>query len=423
MELRNKTIRWSIILSTLIIAVIIIVQLNWLQKTYKYERKQFNAKVSKTIKRLFTDFDLSNDSTFTFAKNIELALPELYILRIDKNYPIDSIKNYLSVELTDFDVLTDCQISYYNSAEDKYTESRYIDVADSYDQTSNKFETPVFERKYDYLSIYFPHRSRYIIMQMLFWIVSSITLLIVLIGFGFSIFFLYQQQFLNETQKDFVNNFTHEFKTPLSVIKIAADVLNQPAILDKPDKHKNYTEIIIRQTTHIQNQLNRMLVLAYTEHRTLPLQKELLNMQMLCREAVTNIQPLLEKKSGSVIFDFNDNNELFKIDRSYMLLAFINVLENAVKYADKPEITIRSYIKGSDLYIEFIDNGMGINKKQQKKIFNKFFRVSYGDIHHAKGFGLGLNFVKKIMDAHKGSISVKSEINKGSTFTIKIPKR
>ncbi len=422
MLIRSKTLRWLIILSTLLVTVIVVVQLFWLQKIYRFERKQFNLNVTKSIRELFNTIDLTNDSTFTFEKNIELPLMESYITKIDKIHSIDSISSVLSKELTDFDILTDCKISIYSSTEKKYIASKYIDVPDSYNAVKDKFSTPVFDRNYSYLMIYFPHRSSYIIMQMLFWIVSSGILLIVLIGFGISVFYLYHQQFLNETQKDFVNNFTHEFKTPLSVIKIAADVLHQPSIIEKPEKLKNYADIIKDQTSHLQNQLNRMLVVAYTEHSTLPLQKEIFDANELLQKAVNKINPLIEEKSGSFTINPGTANSFINADKSYILLAYINILENAVKYSVKPFIEITTYVEGNDFCTNIRDNGIGIDKKQQRKIFNKFYRVTYGDIHQSKGFGLGLNFVKKIMDAHKGTISVESALGKGSTFTIKIPR-
>ena len=422
MLIRSKTLRWLIILSTLLVTVIVAVQLFWLQKIYRFERKQFNSNVTKSIKGLFNTLDLTNDSTFIFEKNIELLQTETYIAKIDKIRSIDSISDCFSKELTDFDILTDCKISVYSVAEKKYIASRYIDIPDSYNSSKDKFTTPVFARDYSYLSIYFPHRSRYIIMQMLFWIVSSGILLIVLIGFGISIFYLYHQQFLNETQKDFVNNFTHEFKTPLSVIKIAADVLQRPSIIENPEKLKNYAEIIKDQTAHLQNQLNRMLVVAYTEHSTLPLQKELFDANILLEQAVNNINPLIEERSGSLVISSKSTNSFIHADKSYILLACINILENAVKYSVKPAIDVSTYVEGNDFCIDIRDNGIGIDKKQQRKIFNKFYRVTYGDIHQSKGFGLGLNFVKKIMDAHRGTISVESALAKGSTFTIKIPR-
>jgi len=165
-----------------------------------------------------------------------------------------------------------------------------------------------------------------------------------------------------------------------------------------------------------------MLVLAYTEHSALPLKKEAFDANSLLEQAVNNIYPLIEERDGKLSIQFKSTNTIIHADKSYILLAYTNLLENAVKYSIKPEISITTYVEGSDFCIDISDKGIGIDKKQQRKIFNKFYRVTDGDVQQAKGFGLGLNFVKKIMDAHKGNIYVESTLGKGSTFTIKIPR-
>ena len=422
MIIRSKTLRWLIILSALLVALIVTLQLIWLQKIYRFERKQFNIDVTKSIKDLHLTTRLVNDSIFTFEKNIQQPAPANFISRIDRMPPIDSILALFSKELTDFNLLTDCRVSIYDHRSNKYAASGYINMPDSYGPVKDKLNKPVFKRNFSYLAFHFPHREKYILMQMLFWIISSATLLLVLIGFAFSVFYLYHQQFLNETQKDFVNNFTHEFKTPLSVMKISSDVLRQPSIVEKPEKLHNYAKIIGEQVSHLQNQLNRMLMIAYTEHSNLPLQKEKFDAHALLQLAINNISPLTEQKKGTIHVEQNAADSVIHADRSYLLLAYINVLENAVKYSVKPEITVSTYIDGNDFCTDFHDNGIGIEKKQQRRIFQKFYRVTDGNLHQGKGFGLGLNFVKKIVDAHRGNISVDSSLGKGSTFTIRIPR-
>jgi two-component system, OmpR family, phosphate regulon sensor histidine kinase PhoR len=422
MAVRSKTLRWLITLSTVIVAAIIAVQVYWLQRVYRLERKQFNTNVTKSIKNLFKNIDLTRDSTFTFDKNIELPVLTAFVVKVDRIPSIDSVSMLFSKELTDYNLLADCNISIYDATKKRYIASKFIDMPNSYNQASGNFSIPSFNREYAYICIYFPHRQLYIITQMMFWIISTGSLLLVLIGFGISVFYLYRQRFLNETQKDFVNNFTHEFKTPLSVIKIATGVLQQPVIVSNPEKLKNYADIIQAQTAHLQNQLSRMLAVAYTEHSSLLLKKESFDANTLLNQAISNIYPMVEEKDGSLLFDLKSANSFIAADKSYLLLAYTNILENAVKYSIKPEITVTTYIEGNDFCTSITDNGIGIDKKQHRKIFNKFYRVTDGDIHHAKGFGLGLNFVKKIVDAHKGNILVDSSLGKGSTFTIKIPR-
>ena len=275
MVIRSKTLRLVILTSTVLITLIIAIQLIWLQKVYLYEEKQFNINISKSIRSLYTDMELVNDATDNVQKVIENINPDVYLLKIDCSPNLQLLWVNLKAELTDFDVYTDCRASIYDPGQNKYTTEEYIDLPDAYFPSTAETVLPVYKRDYSYIALYFPHRGQYIIKQMLFWIASSGVLLLVLIGFGFSIFYLYRQKFYYETQKDFVNNFTHEFKTPLAVIKIASDVLKQKNIIDKPEKLNNYAGIINEQTTHLQSQVQRLLEIAYTDRSRLPLEKEI----------------------------------------------------------------------------------------------------------------------------------------------------
>lgn len=422
MVIRSRTLRFVIFTSTVLITLIIGIQLFWLQKVYRYEDKQFNINVSKSIRGLYKDMELVSDVSDNVQKVIENPKPDLYLLRIDCTPNLDSLWLNLKAEFTDFDVYTDCKAAIYDIGSNTYIAEKYIDLPDSYHASDSSFPQAVIKRGYSYILLFFPHRSQYIIKQMIFWIASSGMLLLVLIALGASIFFLYRQKFLNETQKDFVNNFTHEFKTPLSVIRIAADVLEQPHILEKPDRMRNYASIIGEQTAHLQAQVDRLLEIAYTDRSSLPLEKKPTEVNSLLRQAINDLSPLIDQKEAIITTDLTSPVGLVAADRAYLLLAFINIIENAIKYSNRPEICISTVDTGSEIHVAVKDNGLGIAPEHQKKIFDRFYRVPEGELHTAKGFGLGLNFVKKVIDAHGGKIEVDSERGKGSVFTIKLPK-
>lgn len=422
MVIRSKTLRLVILASTVLIAIIVAIQLFWLQKVYRYEEKQFNINVSKSIRSLYKDMQLVNDVSDIAQKEINNPQPDLYLLKIDCTPFTDSLWLNLKEELTDFDIYTDCKAGVFSVDKKMFTIERYIDLPDSYDSSSSKAAIPLLQKDYSYIALYFPHRGQYILKQMYFWIVSGMMLLLVLTAFGASIFYLYRQKFLNETQKDFVNNFTHEFKTPLAVIKIASEVLQQPDIAQKPERLKNYAGIIGEQTAHLQSQIQRLLEIAYTDRITLPLEKTDFDINALVKEAINSLQPLMEQKNAEIKTELNGPENRVHADKYYLLLTLINLVENAVKYAVSPAIKIAVYTEGSDCCVAITDNGIGIKEEYHKKIFDRFFRITKGDLHTVKGFGLGLSFVKKVMDAHGGKIEVQSEPGKGSTFTLKIPK-
>ena len=422
MVIRSKTLRLVILTSTVLITIIIAIQLIWLQKVYLYEEKQFNINVSKSIRGLYDDMELVNDVSDNVQKKIDNPNPDTYIFKIDCNPNLDSLWLNLKAEFTDFDVYTDCRAGIYSTEQNKYVQEQYIDLPDAYHSGSKETSLPLIKKDYSYILLLFPHRGQYIIKQMIFWIASSGLLLLVLIGFGASIFYLYRQKFFNETQRDFVNNFTHEFKTPLAVIKIAAEVLQQNNIVEKPDRLKNYAGIINEQTSHLQAQVQRLLEIAYTDRSSLPLEKENFDANTLIREAINELQPLIEQKNASLKTTFALPDTIIKADKAYLRLSIINLIENAIKYSTAPEIYITTSIEGNDFCISVKDNGIGIAKEHQKKIFDRFYRITDGELHTHKGFGLGLNFVKKVIDTHNGEIKVESEPGKGSTFTIRIPR-
>jgi two-component system, OmpR family, phosphate regulon sensor histidine kinase PhoR len=420
MIIRSKTLRLVILTSTVLITIIVAVQLVWLQKVYLYEEKQFNINVSKSIKSLYDDMQLVSDVKDNVQKVVENVNPDVYLLRIDCSPNLDQLWVNLKAELTDFDVYTDCRAAVYDPTGKKYISEQYIDLPDSYFPSTSEKELKVYDRDYPYIALYFPHRGQYIINQMIFWIASSGLLLLVLIGFGISIFYLYRQKFFNETQRDFVNNFTHEFKTPLAVIKIAADVLQQQNIIEKPEKLKNYAGIIHEQTSHLQSQVQRLLEIAYTDRSSLPLTKEKFDINLLIKESINDLQPLIEQRNAIVNTNFGTEDLQINADRSYLRLCLINLVENAIKYSATPVIDVSTKIDGNVLQIAIKDNGIGIATEHQKKIFERFYRVTDGELHISKGFGLGLNFVKKVIDTHHGKIEVTSELGSGSIFTIKL---
>ncbi len=420
MVIRSKTLRLVILTSTVLITIIVAIQLIWLQKVYLYEEKQFNINVSKSIKSLYDDMQLVSDVKDNVQKVIENVSPDVYLLRIDCSPNLDQLWVNLKAELTDFDVYTDCRAAVYDTSAKKYTAEQYIDLPDAYFPSEKEKALAVYERDYPYIALYFPHRGQYIIKQMIFWIASSGLLLLVLIGFGFSVFYLYRQKFFNETQRDFVNNFTHEFKTPLAVIKIAADVLQQQNIIEKPEKLKNYAGIIHEQTSHLQSQVQRLLEIAYTDRSSLPLEKEKFDINLLIKESINDLQPLIEQRNAIVKTNFAVPDVMLNADRAYLRLCLINLIENAIKYAATPVIEVSTKVDGNVLLIAIKDNGIGIATEHQKKIFERFYRITDGELHITKGFGLGLNFVKKVIDTHHGKIEVNSELGNGSTFTIKL---
>jgi two-component system phosphate regulon sensor histidine kinase PhoR len=414
-------LKWLVLSATLLIGLIVIVQLYWLTKVYSFEQKQFNNNVVKSIRAVFEDLEMNDNPNQSLQQLIHNPAEDYYMFKADTIPEQDSLTHFIRKEFSDFDVLTDVKLGAYSSSAKKYVYEDYIPTAASGFRVTPYMGLPVYSQEYDHILLYFPHRSQYILGEMNFWIISSVALFIALIGLAISLFYFYRQKFLAEVQKDFVNNFTHEFKTPLAVIRIASDVLAQNDITEKPDRLKRYSSIIQSQTTHLQNQVEKLLKSASAENKKFPIDKENVKPARLIEQALNKLQPLIEQKQARVDLKVDNYETNIHADEGHLELAIINILENALKYSNSPHIIVETGKEESDYFISVKDNGIGIEKKYIKDIFKKFYRVPTGNVHDVKGFGLGLNFVKRIVDGHDGRIRVKSLPGIGTEFRLLIP--
>src|SRR3984957_7426854 len=424
--MRSSTLKWIVLSATLLAAIVVTVQLYWLKKVYSFEQRQYNVNVVKNSRGVFEDLEMNDQAGIIQKDLIDAPADNYFWFKADTIPPRDSLAYYLQDEFADFGVLTDCNLAAYSAADKKFVYEKFIAApASRYaGMEPPPQDLPVFSKDHDdHILLYFPHRQEYVLEQMDFWIVSTVVLFLALIGLAASLFYFYRQKFLAETQKDFVNNFTHEFKTPLAVMKIAADVLSQGTITQKPERLERYAAIIRNQTEHLQQQVERLLRTASIETRDLPISKEDFDPQLLIEQALGKVQPLIEQKNARIELKMDELNGISKVhaDKAHLKLAVVNLLENALKYSTEPHIVVEVGHFEDDFFISVKDNGVGIEKQYLKNIFKKFYRVPTGDIHDVKGFGLGLNFVKRIIDAHKGKIKVNSLPGIGTEFRLFIP--
>ncbi|HEY4155105.1 MAG TPA: HAMP domain-containing sensor histidine kinase [Puia sp.] len=419
--MRSTMLKWLVLSATIVIGLIVIVQVFWLTKVYSFEKKQFSTNIVKSLRGVFEDLEMNDDPSLSLEQLIHNPQDDYYLFKADTIPEKDSLTHYLKKEFGDFDVLTDVKLGAYSKLNKKYIYEEYVPTAASRYNVTGTSGLPVFTTDYDHILLYFPHRSLYILGEMNFWIVSSVALSLALVSLAISLFYFYRQKFLAEVQKDFVNNFTHEFKTPLAVIKIAGDVLGQEDIVNKPDRLKRYASIIQNQTTHLQSQVEKLLKSASVENKKLPIDKQTINPAFLIQQALNKLQPLIEQRQAKVELKVDNYETFIQGDESHLELAVVNLLENALKYSNSPHIVVQAGREDSDYFISVKDNGIGIEKKYIKNIFKKFYRVPTGDVHDVKGFGLGLNFVKRIVDGHDGKIRVNSLPGIGTEFRLLLP--
>jgi len=420
MAFRSYTVRLGILLSTVFITAIIISQLIWLKKTYELEQREFNARVLKVIKSLYTASDDSiYKQTLHLSEIIDNNKRHFYTARITLPADTSLFLNNLKKGLEEYDVFTLCQAGIYDHKMGDYIFTSTIPSANSRNATGASLPPP--HGPEDHLALYFPNRNKYILSQMSFWFVTGGSLLLVLLLFGAGIYLFFRQKFLNEMQKDFIQNFSHEFKTPVSVLTLAADVLKTPGIEHNPERLQQYAGIVINQTSYLKERIEKLVELSATDATGIRLEKKAESLHQVIREAIDDLAPLIEQRKAQVNFSPLATHDLITADKNYLVMALVNLLENALKYASKPKIDITTRNSGSYVQVAIKDNGPGIEKRYFKKIFNKFYRIKTGDVMRAKGLGIGLHFTKEIVKAHKGKIFLTSTPEIGSIFSINFP--
>jgi len=419
--MRSTTLKWIILITTILIGLLVSAQLFWLNKIYKYDQKEFSTSVIKSIKGVYEDLDLSDSSGAELQQLIKQTNISTFRFRVNNVPPKDSLVNAVLNNLEDFGVFTDCRLSLYEPKTTRYLYEAYIPSATSKYSNSNDMDAPIYKNNYPYVQLYFPHRSQYILSSMSWWIISSLLLLFILIALGFSMFHLYRQKFLNEVQNDFIRNVTHEFQTPLTTLMVGLDAIAKPSILDNPEKLEKYTRLMQGQTAYLKQHIENLMKVLKAETHGLAPERELIVPNELIKQVIEQLRVTIEEKNAQVQLLLEENNSKITANKSGLFTAILNLISNAIKYAPHPVVIVKTTVINGMYQISIKDNGIGIEEQYQKKLFHKFYRVPTGDIHNVKGLGLGLYFVKKVIDENKGNIHVKSIAGIGSEFVIELP--
>ncbi len=277
--------------------------------------------------------------------------------------------------------------------------------------------------KPQYLSVFFPHQQKYLLSSMWVLLLTSVLFLLALIfSFYYAISTLLKQKKLSEIKNDFISNMTHEFKTPISTISLACEVLSDNSIEKSPERTKNYVKMIGDENKRLSLLVENILQTAILDKGKFNLKIQQVDIHNLINETINNIKLQVENKEGEIKTELNAKVSIINADRVHITNIVFNLIDNALKYSkEKPFIKITTKSDNEGIFISVQDNGIGISKENQKRIFDTMYRVSTGNVHDVKGFGLGLSYVKAIVEKHNGSIKVESELNKGSTFTFYLP--
>lgn len=275
----------------------------------------------------------------------------------------------------------------------------------------------------DFLVLYFPNQTRYLLLQMGGMLtISGLLMLFIIFAFMTVIMAIFRQKKLSEMKNDFINNMTHEFKTPISTVSLACEVLNDESVPKSEEFVRSYIDIISEENKRLGLMAEKILQTAILEKGQLKLRKEKINLHNIIEDVVHKIAIQVQIRDGSILTELNAAEPEILADKVHVTNVINNLLDNANKYSPrKPMITIMTKNLDNGVQISITDNGIGIHKANLKKIFEKLYRVPTGDVHNVKGFGLGLSYVQFIVEKHEGRVNVESEQGKGSTFRIWLP--
>lgn len=273
------------------------------------------------------------------------------------------------------------------------------------------------------LKVIFPTKTRYLWGSVWPLLVLSLLLsLIILACFSYVIYIVFRQKQLSDIKTDFVNNMTHEFKTPIATISLASDSIVSPMVINTPDKIRRFAGIIRQENQRMLSQVEKVLQMALLDKHDFKLNLKELNLHEIIDQAVSNISLQVQQRDGIINKELTALNATILGDPLHMSNIIYNLLDNANKYSpDRPEILVKTRNNGTTIEVLVSDNGIGMSRDVQKMIFEKFYRVPTGNIHNVKGFGLGLSYVKAMTLEHNGRVEVESEPGKGSTFKLVFP--
>ncbi len=273
------------------------------------------------------------------------------------------------------------------------------------------------------LYVFFPTKTSIVWGTLWLNLLFSLLFVTVILGcFAYTINIIYRQKKLSEMKNDFINNMTHEFKTPIATISLASDSITNPSVIGNPDKIRRFADIIRQENKRMNGQVEKVLQMAVIERGSINLNVSSIDLHDIIEQALGNITLQVERKEGTTTAILNAQKSIIEGDFNHISNIINNLLDNANKYSpEHPEITVSTQNVSNGVEVTISDKGIGMTKEAKKKIFEKFYRVHTGNVHDVKGFGLGLSYVKTMITAHKGSIDVRSELGKGSSFIVFFP--
>ncbi|MEP7323673.1 MAG: HAMP domain-containing sensor histidine kinase [Saprospiraceae bacterium] len=419
--MRASVIARLIILGSIAILSTLVIQFFILSQQQNSEEKAFRE---KTITALYNVARKLAKSPNQLPPNNQLIRPlesNYFVVNINDHINVNLLEFYLKSEFSSSGLKENYEFGIYDCEKNNmvYTQSVSFEEGASPKKAS---KLPIYKDFTYYFGVRFIDRVANPFYKYTW--VSLGLLLLTLLFFAYSLWIILKQRTLAEMQKDFINNLTHEFKTPIAAVSISSDVLLQHETIKDNPRLKQYAQIIKKQNELLNTQVERVLQVARMEKTNFHINPEPIDTHEIIQDLVSSIEPRVKSKGGEITMSLNAMAPVIKADKIHFIHIIQNVLDNAIKYSDegKMKIEISTYDVGQNMVIKCTDQGMGIPKEFQKKIFSRFYRVPTGNVHKVKGFGLGLHYVYQICKAHNWQIRIESKVGIGTSLYIQILK-
>lgn len=414
----RQTIRAVILLGVIAICGIIGIQIYWMKKAFDLHEQQFRQSVMVSLRDVANKVSKSYNMS-VIDNPVEQVSSDYFVVNLRIPLEPAVLEPLLIEEFKRRNLNSDFEYGIYNCDTDKIMYGGFVNSNFEPTSQATSNDLPKTDKFLNYFGVRFLDKSSYLTSKLDIWIVSSIITLLFTVFFGYAMFVILRQKRLSEVQRDFINNMTHEFQTPISTIKIATDVLGTEKIVTQPERLKKYVDIIRSENNRLKNQVEAVLSTAKIGKGNIQIDRQLQDLHALIWEVTESVRVEL---GDHFHLHLGAQKTSIKADRLHLMNMVRNLLDNAIKYSSEtPDITLRTLNDNDYIYVAVEDKGIGIAKEHQTKIFERFYRVPTGNVHNVKGFGLGLNYVKEMVRLHKWEIDVNSEVGHGTTFVIKIP--
>ncbi len=414
-----KKLNIIIVLGLIATIGILIAQLLWTKEAFNIEEKKFTQKTHIALLEVVKKLYQGTNSELPSENPIKKISNDYYIVNVENDFEPKILEYYLKTEFEKFNITTDFEYAMYNCQSDEMVYGNYISFTDK-NPEKHTVHFPKHKNLVYYFAIRFPNETSYLFSSLRFWFILSFALIIILLVYVYSIYTIIQQKKYSELQRDFINNMTHEFKTPLSSILLASNYLHNQELIQKDKKLEKYTNIIIDQSKKLNSHIEQILNLAKSDNAPMKMELQTIALVPTLNEVVENMQ----LKHPNVAVHIQGPKEIKLLaDPFHFTNLVYNLLDNSIKYCDTtPIITIQIMEDAQQITLDFSDNGIGITSKNINFIFDKFYRIPNSKSNEVNGFGLGLYYVKKICSQHHWKIAATNNIAKGITIRIIIPK-